>query len=45
MMALALGSGTSRNFASSTIPSVPSEPTIILARFTGFELSVNSSRL
>ena len=34
--AFAFGSGTSRSLASSTMPSVPSEPTMILARFTGF---------
>ena len=43
--ALAFGSGTRRSFASSTMPSVPSEPTMIFARFTGFVGSTNSSRL
>ena len=40
-----LGQRHQRSLASSTMPSVPSEPTMIFARFTGFAGSVNSSRL
>ena len=42
---LGFGSGTRLSFAASTTPSVPSEPTISLARLNGAPGSTNSSRL
>jgi 1,4-alpha-glucan branching enzyme len=41
----ASGNGTSPIFASTTMPSVPSDPTTILQRFTGRSAFTNASRL